>query len=56
MFKAVRDELWVIGQIVMKGSRIVLQKMQKRALGHPLGTHQGQTERISVVAQNGQRR
>ena len=33
VFKAVRDELWVNGQITMKGSRIVLpQKMQKRAL------------------------
>ena len=24
VFKAVRDELWVIGQIIMKGSRIIL--------------------------------
>ena len=33
VFKSVRDELCVIGQVLMKGSRIVLpQKMQKRAL------------------------
>ena len=42
VFKAVRDELWVIGQIVMKGSRIVLpQNMQKRALVLAHEGHQG---------------
>ena len=42
VFKAVRDELWVIGQIVMKGSRIVLpQKMQRRALILAHEGHQG---------------
>ena len=56
MFKAARDELWVIGQIVMKGSRIVLpQKMQKQALVLAHEGHQDQTERESVVAENGQR-
>ena len=56
VFKAIRDELCVIDQIVMKGSRIVLpQKMQKR--GTPrCSTYQGQTERERMVAQNGQRR
>ena len=33
VFKAVRDELWVVGQVVKRGSRIVLpQKLQRRAL------------------------
>ena len=42
LFKDVRDELWVIGQIVMKGSRIVLpQKMQRRAFILAHEGHQG---------------
>ena len=42
VFKAVRDELWVIGQIVMKGRRIVLpQKMQRLALILAHEGHQG---------------
>ena len=42
VFKAIRDELWVIGKIVMKGSRIVLpQKLQNRALVLAHEGHQG---------------
>ena len=42
VFKSVREELWVIGQIVMKGSRIVLpQKMQRRTLILAHEGHQG---------------
>ena len=41
--KAVRDKLRVIGQVVMKGSSIVLpQKMQKRTLVLAHEGHQGE--------------
>ena len=42
VFTAVRDELWVVGQVVMRGSRIVLpEKLQKQALALAHEGHQG---------------
>lgn len=42
IYKAVKDELWVIGQVVMRGSRILIpQSLQKRTIMLAHEGHQG---------------
>ena len=61
MYKALSDELWVLGQLVMRGERIVMpESLWKRTvrLAHEWpsrhGTHQSATAREGVVATHGQ--